>query len=97
MEYKEEWKDIPTWEGIYQCSNYGRVKRLKGIKVRYDRLLNPYRHKNGYYTIQLTYNKRSERWFVHRLVATVFQRPLLKTEDAHHKNHLPCCNCNFNI
>ena len=25
----EEWKDIPNYDGIYQCSNYGRIKSLK--------------------------------------------------------------------
>ena len=25
----EEWKDIPDYDGIYQCSNYGRIKSLK--------------------------------------------------------------------
>lgn len=25
----EEWKDIPEYDGIYQCSNYGRIKSLK--------------------------------------------------------------------
>lgn len=25
----EEWKDIPEYDGIYQCSNFGRIKSLK--------------------------------------------------------------------
>jgi len=25
----EEWKDIPGYDGYYQCSNYGRIKSLK--------------------------------------------------------------------
>ena len=25
----EEWRDIPGYDGIYQCSNYGRIKSLK--------------------------------------------------------------------
>lgn len=25
----EEWKDIPGYDGIYQCSNYGRIKSLR--------------------------------------------------------------------
>jgi hypothetical protein len=25
----EEWKDIPNYEGFYQCSTYGRIKSLK--------------------------------------------------------------------
>ena len=29
---EEEWKDIPNWEGMYQCSDLGRVKSF-GRKV----------------------------------------------------------------
>ncbi|MCB0541762.1 MAG: hypothetical protein KDE33_29945, partial [Bacteroidetes bacterium] len=25
----EEWRDIPGYDGIYQCSNYGRIKSLR--------------------------------------------------------------------
>ena len=25
----EEWRDIPGYDGMYQCSNYGRIKSLK--------------------------------------------------------------------
>ena len=31
---KEIWKDIPGYEGLYQVSNYGRVKSLK--RKQYD-------------------------------------------------------------
>jgi hypothetical protein len=30
----EEWKDIPDYDGMYQCSNYGRIKTLKREFVR---------------------------------------------------------------
>lgn len=29
----EEWKDIKDFEGLYQISNYGRVKSLSRIKT----------------------------------------------------------------
>lgn len=31
----EEWKDIKDFEGLYQISNYGRVKRLEKIIKSY--------------------------------------------------------------
>ena len=31
MSNNEIWKDIPEYEGLYQVSNYGRVKRLNSI------------------------------------------------------------------
>lgn len=30
----EFWKDIPNYDGIYQCSNYGRIKSLKREYIR---------------------------------------------------------------
>lgn len=93
--FQEEWKDIPTWEGIYQISNYGRIRRLfktSGFHYRIPQKIN-----SGYHLIIL-YNKgRKQQWLVHRLVATVFQRPLLETEAAHHKNEFKFCNCKWNI
>lgn len=95
--YIEEWRDIPTWEGIYQVSNFGRIKRLKGGRVKQDQIHCGKNAGNGYLRFVLTQGKRKERWDVHRLIATVFQRPLLETEEAHHKNKMPCCNCIWNI
>ena len=92
---QEKWKDIPTWEGIYQVSNYGRIKRH--FKNGKDSFLTPFATKNGYYNIKLTYKGRQETWKVHRLVMTVFERPLLDTEDVHHKNELKWCNAFFNL
>jgi len=40
--YKEIWKDIEGFEGLYQISNFGKVKSLHnrcGIK---ERILKPY-------------------------------------------------------
>lgn len=92
--YQQIWKDIPTWEGIYQISNYGRIK---SFQWKNERISNGTRTPYGYYTFQLSHNGRQEEWRLNRLVATVFKRPLLQSEDAHHKNKLRCCNCIFNI
>lgn len=29
----EEWENIQGYEGLYQVSNYGRIKRLKNVRV----------------------------------------------------------------
>lgn len=56
---QEKWKDIPTWEGIYKNSNFGRVKRL--YKNGNERILNPF-VECGYYHVKLTYKGREETW-----------------------------------
>lgn len=30
---KEEWKDIENYEGLYQVSSFGRVKRLNTNRI----------------------------------------------------------------
>lgn len=95
--YQQIWKDIPTWEGIYQVSNFGRIKRLKGGRVKQDRIHLGKDAGNGYYRFVLSANGRKERWDLHVLVATVWKRPVAEGEDCHHKNQMKCCNCIWNI
>lgn len=65
----EEWKDIKWYEGLYQVSELGRVKR----KYRKsERILKPLVDKDGYIYINLNKNNK-RKWFrVHRLVAEAF-------------------------
>lgn len=67
---KEVWKDIPELNGKYQCSSFGRVRRInkdrRCTKEKYLKLQNT---KDGYISANptLTYRKR-----VHRIVAELF-------------------------
>lgn len=50
----EIWKDIKGYEGIYQVSNEGRVKRLAGSpKCKKDRILKNSTTSNGYLFVSL--------------------------------------------
>lgn len=77
---EEIWKDIDGFEGYYQISDKGRIKRLKRIiKVRgdgsailNDRILKPYIGNNGYLYIDLCVNNVRKRKLIHRLVAIAF-------------------------
>lgn len=79
---QEEWKDIVGFEGIYQISNFGRVKSLPKLVERGkwgsftlpERLLHPNVNKSrGYVEITLGTKKCPGRRFkVHRLVAEAF-------------------------
>lgn len=62
------WKDIKGYEGLYQISNDGHVRRiLKNGETK------PVKNKDGlYYTVSLSKNGRYTSFNVHRLVAETF-------------------------
>lgn len=76
---EEIWKDIKDYEGLYQISNLGRVKRLKrlstdGLKkyVDEEKMLKPWVSNMGYYTVCLRKNGTSKKMSVHRLISCAF-------------------------
>lgn len=64
---KEIWKDIEGYEGIYQVSNLGRVKR-----VTTGRILKGGKNKGGYLGVSLSKNSVISQQRIHRLVAETF-------------------------
>lgn len=63
----EEWKDIKGYEGLYQVSNIGRVRRVKS-----GRVLIGFRCGGGYLYVILYKNETRKNYSVHRLVAQAF-------------------------
>lgn len=73
----EIWKDIKNYEGLYQVSNFGNVKRIssfRGVNKQYlnDYYLKPLDNGKGYYRIKLTKNNSSKRIMLHRIIAEAF-------------------------
>ena len=76
----EVFKDIPRYEGIYQVSNFGRVKSLERTKKTCsgtlskvkERLLSLSPEKGLYLTVCLCKEGKQSVKKVHQLVATVF-------------------------
>lgn len=63
---QEIWKDIKDYEGLYQISNFGRVKNKRG------HILKP-KYQFGYCFVNLiSSDKKRKRKPIHRLVATAF-------------------------
>ena len=64
---KEVWRNIKDYEGLYQVSSWGRIKR-----VTTGRILKTILGKDGYLQINLCKNGIQKRYKVHRLVAQAF-------------------------
>ena len=78
MVEQEIWKDIPNYYGIYQASNFGRIRNAKTLSIR-----KPINY-GLYYTIELSNNGKKKLFLVHRLVAITFlPNPLNKREINH--------------
>ena len=73
---EEVWKDIVGYEGLYQVSNYGRVKSLDKIDSkgyhRREKILRTPSSKDGYCQTGLTKEGIRKMYKVHRLVADAF-------------------------
>lgn len=76
---KEIWKDIEGYEGHYQVSNIGRIKRLEksvmfGSRIKKLKvlILKTYRKTDGYWFVRLSKNDIPKNFYVHRLVAIAF-------------------------
>lgn len=67
--YKEEWKDVYGYEGLYQVSNFGRIKSFVVSKIGRLRKGVP---ALGYPQVQLKGTGSCETKKIHRLVAIAF-------------------------
>ena len=76
---KEIWKSIKNYEGLYEISNYGRVKSINRlVKGRWgftkinEKILNLVFDKDGYLIVTLCKDGKQKVGKVHRLVAEAF-------------------------
>lgn len=90
----EVWKDIPEYEGLYQVSNFGRIKSLErerkmnipchDIAVVHERILKPSISGSGYEKVVLSKDATHKTIRVHKLVAQAFvSNPDDKSEINH--------------
>ncbi len=100
----EIWKDITGYEGRYQVSNFGRVKRL--LKNGNEKFLSGKKDKDGYIEIILSANQRKKYFRLHRLVADAFipnpeNKPQINHKDRNKKNNsvanLEWVTCSENV
>ena len=81
---KEIWKDVPSYEGIYQCSNLGRIKSLSRQKDNYckynyskkkgysEKFIGSKNIRTGYICCALCKNYIHKQLYAHEIVAITF-------------------------
>ena len=73
-----EWRDVPGWEGIYQVSDEGEVRRLTINK--------PTLMDNGYLYASFYDKPRKQQKALHRVVAEAFIPNPEHKPEVNHKN-----------
>ena len=93
----EIWRPVVGYEGLYEVSNFGRVKslgntlkcsRFKGIVTIMKQEVSNF----GYYRVSLRKDRKYKHWGVHRLVAIAFlpnpdNLPIINHKDCNPKNN----------
>lgn len=91
---QEEWRDIEGFEGLYQVSNYGRVKSLQrevrantcGVRMLAEKVLRASKNNAGYMLVVLCKNGKHFNKMVHRLVAEAFIANPNGFKEVNHKD-----------
>lgn len=89
---EEQWKDITGYEGIYQISNFGRVKSLARYTIQKhyleEKILNQHENKkiDGYMVVDLYKDGKRKKFYVHRLVAQEFIGNIPEGYEIDHKD-----------
>ena len=105
----EIWKDVVGYEGLYQVSNYGRVKSLErkiNNRIYEERIISQEKSKDGYLRVDLHKDGNRKHKKVHRLVAQSFLEDYQESKCINHKdenkhnnflNNLEICDYSYNI
>ena len=87
MSQLEQWRDIVGYEGWYQVSNMGRVRRARtGPGTYVGRILRPRVHTGGYYQVSLCKNGKVSNNYIHVLVLKAFVVPCPENYECNHRN-----------
>jgi hypothetical protein len=84
---QEEWRPVVGWEGWYEVSDMGRVRRAApGKSTRAGRVLRPAMFRKGYLYVFLCRNNTPTKRRVHHLVTEAFIGPREFPLIVNHRN-----------
>ena len=98
---EEIWKDIKGYEGTYQVSNLGKIKRLTILNdngyrkaILQEKELKLFLGNTGYLMVNLYKDKKPSKKLVHRIVAETFINNINKVK---YVNHIDSDKLNNNL
>ena len=81
------WRDIRGFEGVYQVSALGEVRRVKaGRGSRPNKPVNPSGGRRGYARVSLYDRDRRREAYVHALVTDAFLGPCPDGREVNHRD-----------
>lgn len=92
---QEIWEDVAGFKGVYQISNYGRLKSFKQYEE--GKILSNTNKKGTYLSIVLRKGDKVKFTRIHRLVAEAFIPNPDKLSQVHHKDGNKQNNCVENL
>lgn len=85
--FREVWKPIPWYEGLYWVSDLGRVKSLNYNHTGKEKILKPGKNgKSDYLYVVLCKGGERKNCYVHRLVWISFNGPIPEGYEINHIN-----------
>jgi hypothetical protein len=85
IELFERWLPVPDYEGLYEVSNWGRVRSLARPRTP-GKILVQHLRRDGYLVVSLCKNGHPKTIAVHRIVANAFIGPCPPAKDVDHIN-----------
>lgn len=93
----EQWKDVVNFEGLYEVSSFGNVRRVhKDPRSSKYKILSQ-ETLRGYKRVALSKNNKLYKKLVHRLVAEAFLDNPSNLEQVNHKDEDPSNNNLYNL
>lgn len=104
----EIWKNVVAYDGLYEVSNFGRVRSLdryvrhsrsknNDLVLKKGKILNEKDNGHGYKSVHLTVNRQTEDKYIHRLVAQAFLDNPNNCPEVNHKDENKSNNCLDNL
>lgn len=88
----EEWVDVVGYEGLYEVSSHGRVRRSGSLKIRKQHV-----DRYGYKVLSMNKDGFQKKAKAHRLVAEAFLRKCKSRDYVDHINGDKLCNFHYNL